>query len=140
MDGWACGFICLYFVLLFFVGGPVACFILFFYFFVGGPAAFCSPFSDLMFVCTLSLSFVMNMNMMMMMMMMMMMKLKLVIIMIMIILMRMMMMMMRRRTLREGSLEEKAAVTNVRTGGAHCLTLITGVPSSSFLSEVWSPF
>ena len=49
----------------------------------------------------------------------------------------------RRRTLREGSLEEKAAVTNVRTGGAHCLTLITGVPSSSFPSfetEVWSPF
>ena len=41
----------------------------------------------------------------------------------------------RRRTLREGSLEEKAAVTNVRTGGAHCLTLITGVPSSSSSSS-----
>ena len=55
--------------------------------------------------------------------------------------MRMTMRRRRRRTLREGSLEEKAAVTNVRTGGAHCLTLITGVPSSSFPSfetEVWS--
>ena len=134
MGGWACGFICLYFVLQFFVGGPVACFILFFYFFFGWACCFCSPFSDLMFVCTLSLSFVMNM--------MMMMKLTLMIITIMIILMRMMMR-RRRRTLREGSLEEKAAVTNVRTGGAHCLTLITGVPSSSFPSfetEVWSPF
>ena len=69
-------------------------------------------------------------------------KLTIMMIPIMMMLMRMTMR-KRRRTLREGSLEEKAAVTNVRTGGAHCLTLITGVPSSSFPSfetEVWSQF
>ena len=53
MGGWACGFICLYFVPLFFVGGPAPCFFLriiflffrvgllldFFLCFVGGPGA-----------------------------------------------------------------------------------------------------